>query len=777
MLKIQDLTDAVLKYHPGADVNLILDAFLYSEKAHKGQSRKSGEAYISHPLNVAHNLTSLRMDEQTVAAGLLHDTLEDTLATPEEIQNLFGEEVYQLVDGVTKISKMEFSSHEESQAENYRKMILAMAKDIRVVLIKLADRAHNLQTLGSLSEERQRRIARETLDIYAPLANRLGIGWLRSELENGAFRYLYPEEFKTIEEKVAKEKDQRGTYVTKVCEIITQELEEAGVTGTVAGRSKHFYSIYKKMVGQNIDFEDVYDLIGVRVLTDSLKDCYAVLGLIHSLWKPIPGRFKDYIAMPKPNMYKSLHTTVIGPKGERVEVQIRTHEMHKVCEEGIAAHWQYKEEGGKKKKAADGQLVWVRHLLEHQQDLKNPKEFLNAFKINLFPHEVYVFTPDGDVIALPHGGTPVDFAYAVHTDIGTHCMTAKVDGKIVPLRYKLRNGHRVEIITSRNKYPNRDWLSFVKTSKARSRISNYINSEEREKSLRLGRELLEKEIREYGLSPAEVMKGKVLEEAIHACGYNKLNNLLTGIGIGKVSIHSVIEKLLPKEKLEEKKGKDESNHIRLKDKDPQKTRENAIKVKCFNDDILLRVGKCCNPLPGDPIFGYITRGRGVTVHHIDCPSITDLSGESERLVEVEWDTGQKTIYPTKISIVTEDRPGLLANISSVLAKCDINIIQATVRQGPHKRAYFELSIEIEDLAQLNQTLDKVRQVDGIIHLERVKEYNKKKNLNLNQAGKGGEGRERGGRPGVAGQLGQLAFAILPPFKQRVQTFMVRTAPS
>ncbi|GJL77529.1 MAG: GTP pyrophosphokinase [Nitrospinaceae bacterium] len=734
-LSIQDLTDAVLKYHPGADVDVILDSYLYSAKAHRGQSRKSGEAYISHPMNVAFNLTRLKMDEQTVAAGLLHDTIEDTLATSEEIKDLFGEEIYQLVDGVTKISKMEFSSREESQAENYRKMILAMARDIRVVLIKLADRAHNLKTLGSLSEERQRRIARETLDIYAPLANRLGIGWLRSELENGAFRYLHPEEYKTIDEKVAKGKEQQESFVKNVCAIITGELKEAGVSGSVCGRSKYHYSIYKKMVAQNITFENVHDLIGVRVLTDSIKDCYAVLGLVHSLWKPIPGRFKDYIAMPKPNMYQSLHTTVIGPKGERVEVQIRTHEMHKVCEEGIAAHWQYKEEGKNKSKKTDSQLVWVRHLLEHQKELKNPKEFLNAFKVNLYPDEVYVFTPDGDVIALPHGATPVDFAYAVHTDIGNHCTTAKVDGKIAPLRYKLRNGNQVEITTSKQQHPNRDWLSFVKTSRAKSRISNYINSQERERSLRLGQELLEKEIRDYGLSPASVLKGKALEEAIHSCGYNKLNNLFTGIGMGKVSVHSVIEKLLPKEKLEEKQRKDESTRIKLKDKAPhQKTRESAIKVKCFNDDILLRVGKCCNPLPGDPICGYITRGRGVTVHHIDCPGISQLSEESERLVEVEWDTGQKTIFPAKISIVTEDKPGLLANISSVLAECDINIIQANVRQGPHKRAYFDLSIEIEDLAQLNRTLGEVKKVDGIIHLERVKEYNKKKNLSQNLSG-------------------------------------------
>ena len=743
-MRIQDLTDAVLEYHPEADVDVILDAYLYSAKAHRGQSRKSGEAYISHPIEVAFNLTRLKMDEQTVAAGLLHDTIEDTLSTPEEIKDLFGDEIYQMVDGVTKISKMEFSSREENQAENYRKMILAMARDIRVILIKLADRAHNMQTLGSLSEERQRRIARETLDIFAPLANRLGIGWLRAELENGAFKYLYPNEYSVIVEKVAKEKDQRTQSVENVRAIITKELSESGLVGEVAGRSKHIYSIYQKMVTQKIGFEEVYDLIGVRVLTDSVKDCYAVLGLVHSLWKPIPGKFKDYIAMPKPNRYKSLHTTVIGPKGDRVEVQIRTHEMHKICEEGIAAHWQYKEKAeGKKKKNGD-QLQWVRHLLEHQQDLKNPKEFLNAFKVNLFSQEVYVFSPGGDVYALPHGATPVDFAYAVHTDIGDHCMTAKVDGKIVPLRFKLRNGNRIEIITSKNRFPNRDWLAFVKTSKARSRISHHINNQEQEKSLGLGRELLEKEIRDFDCSPDTLLKGKALEEAIQACGYNSLDNLLMGIGLGKVSVQSFVHKLLPSEK----QTKAKASRIKLKEKAPQKTKESAIKVKCFNDEILLRVGKCCNPLPGDPIFGYITRGRGVTVHHIDCPGIRQLEEESERLVEVEWDTGQKTIYPTKISIVTEDKPGLLASISNALAECHINIIKANVQQGPNKRAFFDFSIEIEDLTQLNRTLGKVQEVEGVILVERVKEY-KKKSLNRKQV-------ENEGRDKTTGQnLGLL----------------------
>ncbi len=723
MRTIHDLTKAVLEYHPNADVDVILDAYLFSAKAHRGQSRRSGEAYISHPLQVAFNLTRLRVDENTVAAGLLHDTIEDTLTTPEEIRELFGEEILQLVDGVTKIGMIEFSSREESQAENYRKMILAMARDIRVVLIKLADRAHNMLTLGSLSEERRRRIARETLDIFAPIANRLGIGWLKTELENKAFKYLYPDDYRLIDEKVSKDQEERSKYVEMVCQQVGQALENAGITGSVQGRPKHYYGIFRKMIDQNISFNEVYDLIGVRVLTEDMKDCYAVLGLIHSLWKPIPGRFKDYIAMPKPNMYQSLHTTVIGPKGERVEVQIRSREMHRICEEGIAAHWQYKEGGKGKTKPMDQQLVWVRHLLENQQDLKSPKEFLHAFKVDLFPHEVYVFTPDGDVISLPHGSTPVDFAYAVHTDIGHHCTTARVDGKAVPLRHKLKNGNRVEIITSKRKTPSRDWLTFVKTARARSKIANFINSHERAQSLSLGRELLEKQIKECGLKPESVLKGKALEETIHACGYNTLDGLLTAIGMGKVSVLHALDKLLPKEAQEARKAR-EATPVKLKEKaKPQ--RENAIKVQCLNDNILMRIGKCCNPVPGDPIIGYITRGRGVTVHHLDCPGVVDIGSESERLIHVEWDTGKKTIYPARIYIVGQDEPGLLANISSVLAKCDINIIRANVQQGSHKRAYFDLSIEILDVEQLNATLDRVRKVPGVIHLERVREYKRK----------------------------------------------------
>lgn len=714
-----------MEYHPSAEVDVILDAYLYSAKAHRGQSRKSGEAYFSHPVEVAYNLTRLKLDEKTVAAGLLHDTIEDTLTTLEEIREIFGDEISQLVDGVTKISKMNFSSKEESQAENYRKMILAMVKDIRVVLIKLADRAHNIKTLDSMKEATQKRIARETMDIYAPLANRLGIGWLKTELENGAFKYLYPDQYVAVREKVELSQDERKKFIDEVSDIIRRELEEAGVKGRIAGRTKHLYSIYKKMLMQNIEFKDVYDLSGVRIITDSVKDCYAVLGLIHSLWKPIPGRFKDYIAMPKPNLYKSLHTTVIGPGGERVEVQIRSEEMHQVCEEGIAAHWQYKENIKNPSTAMDKQLSWVRNLFEHQQDLKNPKEFLSAFKMNLFPSEVYVFTPRGDVISLPHGATPVDFAYAVHTDIGNHCVSAKVDGKLVPLRHKLKNGNQVQIGTSKNKNPSRDWMVFIKTSRARNRVLHFLHSQEKEKCLKLGHELLHKEIVDFGLTAdAGLLKSKKMDEAIQATGYGSLESLLIGIGFGKISAQRVVEKLVPP-KVAEQRNKKQATKIKLKEKAPPKSNANAIKVECLNDNILIRIGKCCNALPGDPIVGYITRGRGVTVHHIDCPSVTALEHEPERMVHVEWSSGSKTNYPTRISIVGEDKPGLLANICSVLAECEINIVRANVQQGAHKRAYFDLSVEIQDLEQLNRTMSEVKKVDGVIYLERVKETSKK----------------------------------------------------
>ncbi|QPJ66439.1 MAG: bifunctional (p)ppGpp synthetase/guanosine-3',5'-bis(diphosphate) 3'-pyrophosphohydrolase [Candidatus Nitrohelix vancouverensis] len=726
MRKLSDITDSVMEYHPLADLDVIFDAYVYSAKAHRNQSRKSGEAYFSHPVEVAWNLTRLKMDEKSVAAGLLHDTIEDTLATPEEITMQFGEEVYQLVDGVTKISQIEFASKEESQAENYRKMILAMSKDIRVVLIKLADRAHNIKTLQSLSEERRRRIAMETLDIYAPIANRLGIAWLKAELEDGSMKHIAPEEYKKISKLMKGMRQRRTNYMEKVCDLIRKELKDAGIEGELQGRTKHTYSVYKKMIEQNISFDEVYDLIGIRVLTTSLKDCYAVLGLIHSLWKPIPGRFKDYIAMPKPNQYKSLHTTVIGPEGERVEIQIRTGEMHQICEEGIAAHWQYKdvEKNKNAKNVPDPGLNWVRHLIENQKDFKNPKEFLNAFKIDLFSNEVYVFTPAGEVVALPRGSTPVDYAFAVHTDIGKHCTEARVNGKSVSLRYKLRNGDQVEIDTSEDASPSREWLSFVKTSKARGRISNFINAMEKEKSLIFGKEILEKEIQEYGLDPDTLLQGEKLNEAIQSSGFVSFEGLLRGVGLGKVSAHQVILKVAPKESIEKLK-RVEPNQVKLKEIAPKRVGDSPVRVECFNNNILLRLGKCCNPVPGEPITGYITRGRGVTVHHVDCPGVNNLSAESERLISVEWEQGGQTSFEVRVTIVAEDKPGQLAEITQAIAGCNINITRANIKQGANKRAYFDFLMEVSDLQDLNTTLAAIREVNGVIHLERVKEYNKK----------------------------------------------------
>ncbi len=718
-MNLADITDALTSYHPDADLDVIWSAYIYSAKAHRNQNRRSGAAYISHPLEVAFNLTRLKMDEQTIAAGLLHDTIEDTLLTAQELRRFFGDEIYHLVEGVTKISQIQFSSKEESQAENYRKMILAMSEDIRVILIKLADRAHNIKTLGSLSPHAQQRIAGETMDIFVPIANRLGIGWIKDELENGAFMFMMPDEHESIRVELASGQNLREAYVEKVRTILEKELMASGIVAKVLGRSKHPYSIYKKMQQQEIRFNDLYDLTGLRILANSLKDCYAVLGQVHSLWKPIPGRFKDYIAMPKANLYQSLHTAVVGPEGERVEVQIRTEAMHRVCEEGIAAHWQYKEEKKNKNQSMAEQLTWVRHLLETQKDLKNPKEFINSFKVDLFSNEVYVFTPEGRVVPLQRGSTPVDFAYAVHTDIGDHCLSAKVNGKMVSLQYKLRNGDRVEINTAKNQKPNRNWLSFVKTSKARSKILSFINSVEKEKSLSLGTTLLHKSLEEYQVDPSKTLKGKVFDEALRAAGFANFESLVRSIGLGKVSSHQFVEKLLPREKVEERQRK-ESDQVKLQEKTSGLA--GAISLKSFDDEVLLRLGKCCHPVPGDPITGYVTRGRGVTVHHTDCRNLQSLGSEPERFVDVLWDDDVREMHSVRISIIADDKPGQLAEITQVLASCDINITFANLRQESDQRAHFDFFIEINDLDHLNRTFSEIAKVPGVIHVKRVKHH-------------------------------------------------------
>ncbi len=723
-MNLADIATAVKSYHPNADLDIIWGAYIYSAKAHQNQHRRSGAAYISHPLEVAFNLTRLRMDEQTIAAGLLHDTIEDTLLTAEELRSFFGDEIYHLVEGVTKISQIQFSSKEESQAENYRKMILAMSEDIRVVLIKLADRAHNIKTLGSLSSGDQQRIARETLDIFVPIANRLGIGWMKDELEDGAFMYMMPDEHESIRVELASGQNLRESYVEKVRTILEKELVTSGITAKVVGRSKHLYGIHKKMEQQGIEFNDLYDLSGLRILTTSLKDCYSVLGQVHSLWKPIPGRFKDYIAMPKPNLYQSLHTAVIGPEGERVEVQIRTEIMHRVCEEGIAAHWQYKEEGKLKNKSMVQQLTWVRHLLETHKELTNPKEFISSFKVDLFSNEVYVFTPEGRVVPLQRGSTPVDFAYAVHTDIGDHCSAVKINGKIVSLQYKLKNGDRVEIKTDKTQKPNRHWLTFVKTSKARSKILHFINSVEKEKSLSLGMAMLRKSLAEYKVDPSEILQGKFFNEVLRSSGFANLESLVRSIGLGKVSTHQLIVKLLPRGKIEEKERR-EADQVKLREKAPDLA--GAASLKCFDDDIHLRVSKCCHPVPGDSIIGYVTRGRGVTVHRIDCRNLQSLGNEPERFVDVVWGDYAKAAHSVRISIIAEDKPGQLAEITRVLASCDINITLANIRQGPDQRANFDFFIEVNDLQHLKQLFSEVAKVPGVIQTNRVEDNRVGKN--------------------------------------------------
>ncbi len=724
MLKLDDITDAILEYHPKADIDIILNAYVFTAKAHRGQSRKSGEAYLSHPLEVAYNVTKLKMDEISVAAGLLHDTIEDTMTTAEEILDAFGEEVYQLVDGLTKISQIEFASREEKQAENFRKMILAMSKDIRVILIKLADRVHNIKTLESMKETAQKRIARETLDIFAPLAHRLGIGWVKAELENAAFKYLDRDNYLLIEERLQQKQEQREKYVERVCDIVSGELESAEVKGRIMGRPKNIYSIYSKMEGQNLDFDEIYDLIGIRILTDSIKDCYAVLGMIHSIWKPIPGKFKDYIAMPKPNMYRSLHTTVVGPDGHRVEVQIRTEEMHLISEEGIAAHWHYKEDAGRKLKEMDEQLLWVRHFLEENEGIKNPKEFLSEFKVNLYPYEVYVFTPKGEVVALPQGATAIDFAFHVHTDVGCHCISSKVNGRIVPLRYKLRNGDHVEVFTSVHKEPTRDWLNFVRTSKARGKILNYLNSKEKSRNLETGKEKLNAELKNFNLDLDKVAKLKELEAAVHGCGFNSLDALIVGVGLGKLNPRYFAEKIVPRDRLDKKK---EEPKKLVKTNDSIKKTRSGIWVKGFDGvgSLLIRMGKCCSPVPGDEIFGYITRGRGISVHTGDCPSVSSFKGDSDRILEVGWHEVSETPSIVHVQIVTMDEPGMLATISSVLATLQVNITRASVNQGPNNRAYFDLSIEVSSLEQLNKILGEIKNVNGVIYVERIKEHQRK----------------------------------------------------
>lgn len=715
MIRLNDILDKVSAYNPTADHNLIRKAYVYCAKVHQGQTRLSGEPYIIHPMEVAGLLADLKLDVPSIVTGFLHDTIEDTLATSEDISAMFGAEVAALVDGVTKISKINFKTKEESQAENFRKMLLAMAIDIRVILVKLADRLHNMRTLEFQDEVKQRRIARETMDIYAPIANRLGISWVKVELEDLSFRYLHPELYFDLVKKISQKKKEREAFVEEAKAIISEKLAYYGIKGEVSGRSKHLYSIYRKMEKRNVEFEEIYDLIAVRILVDSVRECYEVLGVIHSAWKPIPGRFKDYIAMPKGNMYQSLHTTVIGPQGDRMEVQIRTHEMHSVADAGIAAHWKYKEGKGYDEKEVK-RFAWLRQLLEWQQDLQDSKEFMDSVKVELFTEEVYVFTPKGDVKGYPKGSTPIDFAYSVHTDIGHRCVGAKVNGKLVPLKYELKNGDIVEVITSPHHTPSKDWLKIVKSSRARNKIRAWIKIEERKRSIVLGREICEKDFRRYSINLQKIQKSGEFKKIAAEFGYAADEDLMAAVGYGKISSSQIVAKLLPEEKLKERAEHKESRLESVINKLKGKS-SSAVEIGGL-DDVLVRFGKCCNPVPGDEIIGFITRGKGVTVHAADCQFA--LESDPERRVDVAWSKFKTAVLPVKIRVLCHDVKGILATISLAITNCEANIASAQIQSTIDQRGENIFEVNVTDLAHLQKVMNSLMKIKGVIKVERMR---------------------------------------------------------
>ena len=711
MTQLETLIEEIPKYQPGADLDVLARAYRFSAASHQGQQRASGEPYLSHPLEVANLLVDFKMDVTTVTAGLLHDVLEDTTATKADLEREFGGEIAELVDGVTKIGKLAFSSREERQAENFRKMLVAMARDLRVLMIKLADRLHNMRTLDYLPSDRAKKIAQETLDIYAPLAHRLGMAKVKAELEDLGLRTLNPADYVDLQKRVAKRRLEREADINQVIAILQRKLSEVGIDSQIRGRPKHFYSIWKKMHDQGREFDEIYDLTAVRVITASVRDCYGALGVIHSLWKPVPGRFKDFIAMPKVNMYQSLHTTVIGPKGDPVEIQIRTREMHRIAEEGIAAHWLYKERKTGKDKL-DESLVWLRQLIETQQDTKDPREFMDTVRVDLFPDEVYVFTPKGDVKALPEGATPLDFAYAVHTKVGEHCVGAKVNAKLVPLRYTLRQGDIVEIVTSPNQHPSRDWLKIVKSTRARAKINQWLKVEERARSIELGRELFEREARKYRLNPTALLGGEEIKKAAADFGFAGADDLMAAIGYGKSSVHQVLNRLAPNALLETPE--------KVKSAASRPAPVDGVRIRGV-DDLLVRFARCCNPLPGDPIVGFITRGRGLTVHARDCLTVAKSVLDRERLIDVEWDVEEPGKRPVRIAVyIGKDRPGLLSEITGAISARNGNITKAEVTVTDDRRGINNFVVEVADLRQLQDIIAAIRDVRDVINVERVR---------------------------------------------------------
>ena len=713
MIRINDIIDKITEYHPDADLDIIDRAYIYSARVHDGQVRLSGEPYLSHPLEVAGILADMKLDVVSVAAGLLHDVVEDTHATIEEINEMFGKDISRIVSGVTKLSILPFSSGSQArQAESIRKMILAMADDIRVILIKLADRLHNMRTLKFHSPTKKAKIARETLDIYAPIAGRLGIYWIKKELEDASFMYIQPDEYSKIEQHVNKDKEEGEKYIETVRDLIKKKMDEHNLECEVLGRYKYFYSIYKKMLSQNLEFEDVYDIIAFRIILDTVPHCYEALGVIHSLWKPVAKKFKDYIGVPKPNMYQSLHTTVIGPFGERIEIQIRTWEMDKVAKSGIAAHWSYKE-GLHLDEKTTKTFSWIQNLVENQENFENPDEFLENVRIDLFPDEVYVFTPRGEIKTVSSGATPVDFAYLIHTEVGNQCVGAKVNGRIVPLQYELKTGDTVEISTSKKSHPSKDWLNFVKTVKARSRIRQWIKTQEKERSITLGREMCEKAFRKYRLNFNTLLKSEEMEKVVEHFGFKHVDDLIASVGYGKITPLQIIRKVEPKPEEKEDSASFLDKIIsRVRKKKPK----TGVTVKGV-DDILIKFGKCCQPVPGDSIIGYITRGYGVTVHRTSCVNAMKMS--SERQIDVEWSVDIVDTYPVKILVRSYDRVGLLADITANISKNGANILSANTETRQSKIVDSLFTIAVENTDHLNRVLSAIRKVKHIQDVRRV----------------------------------------------------------
>lgn len=720
---LQELIEKIKKYNPTGDFEILYKAYDFAVNAHQGQKRVSGEDYIIHPTAVAEILADLNMDNLTIAAGMLHDVVEDTKYDYNDIKEQFGDEVAMLVDGVTKLGKLEYRTKEEQQAENLRKMFIAMAKDIRVILIKLADRLHNLRTLKYMAKEKQYEKAKETLEIYAPIAHRLGIYKIKWEMEDLALRYIDPEGYYDLVDKVAKKRKEREEYINYVIETLKKKNKEMGIDAQIEGRPKNFYSIYKKMFHQNKTFDQIFDLTAIRVIVDTVKDCYGVLGIVHTLWKPIPGRFKDYIAMPKPNMYQSLHTTVIGPAGEPVEVQIRTWEMHRTSEYGIAAHWKYKE-GRTSQNEFDEKLKWLRQMLEWQNEVRDTKEFMETLKIDLVIDEVYVFTPKGDVIDLPVDSSPIDFAYKIHSAIGNKCVGAKINGKIVPLDYKLQNGDIVEIITSANSNgPSRDWLKIVKSSQAKNKIRQWFKKEKRDENIQKGKDILDKEIKRLGASLSIAIKGEWLETVYKKIGLNSLDDLYASLGYGGLTLNQVMMRLKEEIRKNQKidiKEEDQLEKQVIKPVQRKKRTNTGIKVKGV-ENILVRFSKCCNPVPGDEILGYVTKGRGVSIHRKDCPNAKDLLADTERLVEVEWNTQSMVSYNADVQVKANDRQGLLAEITSIINENKINIVSFYSRTSKDKTANINFVLEINDIDQLNKLIKRLRRIEGVIDVFRAKQ--------------------------------------------------------